>query len=324
VIASRIRFPVAARAAIHFVKNSALVPLLTAAVLAAVLGPGCSKEKRALAEIREAFEGGEYREAVAYCRHAIRKGIDVPELYYYYGASLVALNRDFEGFRQFERAAEGDPSLSPAIAEYLYESGSQSFRKRLRSQAAKRMLHAAEIDPALDLGPFVYLVADEYFAENDYAHAAQTYARAISQRPDTSAAEEAYLNLAKSYVEIGTPTRARESLEEMLGRYPDGSLATQARWRLVNLLYEEGEKQFVMGNYEDAVEVLNELLTRTRNPGMSQKSRYLLGETYERMGEYEQAYRQYKQIIDADRGASGRIVDKARQKIAALREAGLY
>jgi tetratricopeptide (TPR) repeat protein len=288
------------------------------------LGSGCSKEKTAVSEIREAFEADEFQEAIAFCRHAIRRGIDAPAVYYYYGASLVSLNRDFEGFRQLEKAAEGDPSMSPQIAEYLYDSGSRSFRKRLRSQAAGRMRHAVEIDPALDLGPYVYMVADEYFVDNEYEPAARFYARALAQRPDTTAAEEAYLNLAKSYVEIGTPARARESLEEMLDRFPDGRLATQARWRLVNLLYEEGEKQFVLGNYEEVVEVINELLIRTRSPGLSQKSRFLLGESYERMGEYENAYRQYRRIIDTDRGASGRIVDRAKQKIAALREAGLY
>jgi len=315
---------IAVRVAIQSAKRPITLLVLTAAAFALALGSGCSKEKKAVAEIREAFEADEFEETIAFCRHAIRRGIEAPEVYYYYGASLVSINRDFEGFRQLANAAERDPSMSAQMAEFLYDSGCRSFKKRLRSQAAKRMRQAVEIDPALDLGTYVYMVADEYFAQNDYEPAAQFYARALAQRPDTSAAEEAYLNLAKSYVEIGTPARARESLDEMLERYPDGRLATQARWRLVNLMYEEGEKQYVLGNYEEAVEVINELLRRTRNPGLSQKSRFLLGESYERMGEYENAYRQYRKIIDSDRGASGRIVERARQKISALREAGLY
>jgi tetratricopeptide (TPR) repeat protein len=290
----------------------------------AVSVSGCSQEKKTIAEIRGAYESGDYREAVAICRNAIRKGLESPDVYYYYGASLVSLNRDYEGFRFFDKAAELDPTHSPQIAEFLIDSGVSSFHKRLRSQAAKRMRHAAETDPAVDLGTFVYMVADEYFAENDYESAAQFYRRALDQYPDTSVAETAYLNLARSYMEIGTPVRARESLKELLDRYPDGRLATQARWQLVNLLYEEGEKQFVLGNYEEAIEVIDELLARTHNPGLSQKSRFLLGESYERLGDMEQAYKQYQKIIDTDRGASGRIVERAKQKIAALREAGLY
>lgn len=323
MIAKRTKFPVDARDTIHIAMRFALVPVLAAA-LAVGAGVGCSQEKKALSQIRSAYESEDYRDAVAFCKHAIRKGIESPEIHYYYGASLMALNRDYEGFRQLDLAADGDPDRSPQIAAFLLESGEESLRKRLRSQAAKRMRHATEIDPTADLGPHVYLVAEEYFAENDYERAAQYYDRALAEHPDTSAAEEAYLNLATSYVEIGTPARARESLEKLLDGFPGGRFATQARWRLVNLLYEEGEKQFVMGNYQEAITVINELLEWTDNPGMSQKSRFLLGESYERMGDYEQAYQQYKRIIDTDRGASGRIVERARQKIAALREAGLY
>jgi tetratricopeptide (TPR) repeat protein len=65
-------------------------------------------------------------------------------------------------------------------------------------------------------------------------------------------------------------------------------------------------------------------MARTLNPGLQQQSRFLLGETYEAMGELDKAYEQYQKVIQRDRGASGRIVERAREKIAALREAGLY
>jgi len=313
-----------ARAAFKPAHRLTLVPVLAAVAVAAVMGAGCSKEKKAIAEIRGAYDAGEYREAVAFCRHAIRKGVDAAEIYYFYGASLVSLNRDFEGYRQFDEAILREPAMSPKIAQFLFASGEQSLRKRLRSQGGKRLQKAIEIDSATELGPYLYLVADEYYAAKDYEFAASLYRRAIEAWPDTSAAEPAYLNMAEAYAETGAGVRARESLEEMLELYPDGRLATQARWRLVNLLYEQGEKQFLLGNYEAAVEVLEDLVRRTRNPGMAQKSRFLLGETYEQMGDYEEAYRQYRKIIDQDRGASGRIVGRAKEKIAALREAGLF
>ena len=293
-------------------------------VILLLLGSGCSREKKAIDEIRGAFEAEEYQETIANCRHAIRKGITSPDVYYYYGASLVSLNRDFEGFRQLEEAVRGNPALSSGTAKYLFDGGEQSYRKRLRSKAAKRMQKAIEIDPALDLGPYLYLVADAYFGDNDYERATQCYSKALAEIPDTTAAEQAYLNMASAYVELGAPARAMESLEQMLKVFPDGHEANQARWRLVNLMYEQGEKQFLLGNHEEAVEVISELLSITRNPGLSKKSRFLLGETYERMGEFELAYHEYRKIIESDRGASGRIVERAKQKIAALREAGLY
>jgi tetratricopeptide (TPR) repeat protein len=323
VTVRRTRFFGTARAAIQSAQRFTTVPLAAVAVATLVVA-GCSQEKKAISEIRAAYEASEYREAVALCRHAIRRGVDPAEVYYYYGVSLVSMDRDFEGFRQLEIAAEHDPTSARKIAQFLFENGEQTFQKRLRTKSARRIQKAVEIDPVLDLGRYAYLVADEYFATKDYENARRYYARAIEAHPDTSAAEGAYLNLAISCAETGAASRAREYLETLLDRYPRSALGTDARWRLVNLLYEEGEKQFVLGNYLETVEVIEELLTRTRNPGLKQKSRFLLGETYEALGEFDNAYQQYRKIIEGDRGASGRIVERAREKIAALREAGLY
>jgi tetratricopeptide (TPR) repeat protein len=302
----------------------ALVLVPVAVVSVTMVGAGCSKERRAVGEIRKAFEAHEYRETVALCRHAIRRGVDDAKVYYYYGASLVSLGRDFEGFRHLGEAARREPDLTTTIGTFLFKSGDLSFQKRRRSQAAKRMQKAVEVDPSLELGAYLYLVADEYFTDKEYEKATQFYARAIEAHPDTTVVEQAYFNLAESYAEIEAPGKARESLEQLLELRPRGSLATQARWRLANLMYEQGEKHFLLGNYQEVVEVIGELLRRTRNPGLVQKSRFLLGETYERLGEFRKAYRQYREIIEEDRGASGRIVERAKAKMATLREAGLY
>jgi tetratricopeptide (TPR) repeat protein len=324
VTVERRRFFGNLRVAIQSAHRFAPIPLTAAVLIAALVAAGCSKEKRAVAEIRHSYEAHEYEETVALCRHATRLGMETPDVDYYHGASLVALGRDFEGFRKLQEAAQGDPSLSREIGPLLYEMGEKSFRDGSRTKAAKRMRTGVEIDPSLELGSYVYLVADEYYEEKDYETAAAMYARAVESFPDTTAAEEAYFNMAAAYLEIGSPSRARESLDRLLELYPRGTLAKHARWRLVNILYEEGEKNYLLGNYDEVIEVIGELLSRTRNPGIVQKSRFLLGETYEALGEFDRAYAQYKEIIEEDRGASGRIVERARGKIAALREAGLY
>jgi tetratricopeptide (TPR) repeat protein len=324
VTAERSRLFDNARAAHQSAQRFALIPLVAIVLIVAMIGMGCSKEKKAISSIRSSFEAKDYREAIAECRHAIRGGINAPDVYYYYGASLVALGRDFEGFRNLGEAARRDPASSHKIAQFLYENGERSFNDRRRSQAAKRLQKAIEIDPSLELGRYLYMVGDEYYAVKDYEMAAVFYTRAVTAYPDTAAAEEAYFNMGESFAETGQPARARESLEKMLELNPEGQMARHARWTLVNLMYDQGEKQFLMGNHEEVIEIVTELLARTRNRGIVQKSRFLLGETYEALGEFDSAYAQYQAIIEVDRGASGRIVERARSKIAALREAGLH
>lgn len=288
------------------------------------LGVGCSREKKAVSEIRESFERGEYRETIAFCRHAVRQEIEAPEVYLYHGKALVLLDRDFEGFTKLDEAVRRDPLLAGEVAAFLRDEAVKSFDRGRRPQAAGRMQKAVEIDPSTDPGVYIYLVADSYFDARDYSRAAASYARAVEAFPDTSAAEMAYVNMAASYRELGMSSRAREALETLLDLYPHGSTATQARWDLVNILYDEAEKKYLTGQYEETIEIVAEIMTRSRNPGLRQKSRFLLGETYEAQGDLAKAYEQYQQVIDKDRGASGRIVERAKEKIAALREAGLF
>ena len=154
MIVSDTRLSDTAHAVIQFVIRLQLV-LLFAVI--AVIAVGCSKEKGEISEVREAYEAKEYGEAVALCRHAIKRGIDTPEIYYFYGSSLVALNRDFEGFRQLREAARRDPEMSRDIASLLLEYGEQSFEKHQRSKSAKRMQTAIEIDPIIDIGAYLFL-----------------------------------------------------------------------------------------------------------------------------------------------------------------------
>ena len=146
---------------------------------------------------------------------------------------------------------------------------------------------------------------------------------AVYEYPDTSAAEGAFFNMAQCYIALGDSTSAIASLERQIENFPRAPLAGQARLKLVNMIYKGARGEFERGNYETVIEQITDLLDRTRNVSLVQRARFLLGEAYERMEEYQQAYEQYKAVIREDRGASGRIVEKAREKINTLRDSGL-
>jgi tetratricopeptide (TPR) repeat protein len=207
---------------------------------------------------------------------------------------------------------------------FLHAKAMEAAEAGRRPKAARRLQKAVEYDPTLELGPYLFLVADVYFEDKNFGRAAPLYRSALEAHPDTSIAETASFNMAISYDEMGWHSQAREAYEELLDRFPRGEFRSDAAWRLSNLLYEEAEKQHVLGNYEETVETLGALVERTTNRGLLQKTHFLLGETYEAMGELKAAHREYREVIEVDRGASGRIVERAREKIAALQEAGLY
>jgi tetratricopeptide (TPR) repeat protein len=286
-------------------------------------GVGCTKRSQTLASIRENYRKQDYEEAIVQCEYALRKDIRDGEVYYYYGLSLLALDRDYESFGHLRTAVTLDRELTGKASQELVTRGRESLERRDPGSAADRFKVAVELDPTVRLGVLEYLVADAYYQDKDFARAASLYRSAVATRGDTTAAEGAYFNLAACYVAMSDSARAVEVLEQQLELFPRGPLAGRASWKLVNLLYEHAQSEFARGNYDIVVEETTTLLKRTTNKSLVQKARFLLGEAYERMGEYQSAYEQYRAIIDEDRGASGRIVERARDKINAFRDSGL-
>ncbi|UCG53145.1 MAG: tetratricopeptide repeat protein [Candidatus Latescibacterota bacterium] len=285
---------------------------------------GCSKEKKALASIKNEYSNQNYEEAIVLCEHALRKNILDGDIYYYYGMSLLAVGRDYESFDRFEQAVRLDSSLATRIADHLGQRASESFSAGRVKKAAQHVMTAAELDPDADFGVLTYLVAEGYFNDGEFSKATRFYEAALGEFPDTTAAEGAYFSLAECYLALGDSTEAVQTLERQLSRFPRGALADRAQWTLVNMLYESARAEFGRGNYEAVLEIGSDLLKRTKNVSLVQRTRFVLGEAHERMGDYVKAYEQYQAIISEDRGASGRIVERARAKIEAFRDAGLF
>lgn len=293
------------------------------AVLLLLLG-ACSKEKKALSGIESAYAKGDYAEAVALSKLAVRHGIESADIQYLQGASLVQLGRDFEGYRHFDNVVAVAPEMAKTISEFLLTLSDLDRDQGNSSRSVRRMQKAYEVDPTIDLARRRFAIADLYFEQKQFAAAAREYRRAVEEFPDSPECESAYFNLATAYADAGLLTDATAALMALLEKYPRGDSATEARWRLGNLVYEEAEKQFLLGNYDEVVELATVLVDDSDNRGLVQKTHFLLGEAFEAKGDFENAYVHYREVIQGDRGASGRIVERAREKIAAFQEAGLF
>ena len=271
-------------------------------------------------DIERAAGRGDYREVVALSRHALRGGDDRPVVHYYYGAGLVGLGRDREGFAEFDRAVSGDERMGVRAAAFLWD---QAVAKPGTVASTQRMRKASMLDPSLELGRYRFAVADASLAERDYPRAAGMYEAALAAYPDTSACEAAWAHLAECYAEMNQPDKARKAMESLVARYPRGDLAGRAGARLDDIGLDRAQQAYDAGDYAKAVELATELVETTANRSLQQKARFLLGESYEATGDAAGAYAAYNEILRSDRGDPGRVVERARARIEALQEAGL-
>ena len=306
------------------VKSIRTLPVvLVFLVLAAPLALGCSKLHKTVGSIQKAYDRGDFSETVILCERALREGVDGSPVYHYYGLALLALDRDIESFDALKKAAALDGALGEGIAESLVEAGTASFENGERNRAVLRFRAAVEIDEGLDLGRYGFAVAEACFDDREFGRAEAHFAAALDAFPDTLAAEGALFRLAECRSAMGDSLGAIKALEEELRRFPVGSLAVRAEWQLVTLLYENARAEFKRGNYESAAGMLDRVIAKSDNPALIEKSRFLLGECYERLQEFEKAREQYQWVIDGDIGASDRLPARARSKIRTMEESGL-
>jgi tetratricopeptide (TPR) repeat protein len=301
-----------------------VVVLFAALAVSLIVVSSCSKTEKAIGEIRELFEAGEYDETIAHCRHALRRDIRDAGVYYYYGLALLELGRDYEAWQQLDTCVQINSALSGQIAAYVFASAETDFLAGRNHRAGRRFKAAIAYDPSMELGAYQFITGDVFYDEKQYETAIEMYHAAVTEFADSSLVERTLYRLAIAYQAADLEDSSRASLKKLLEDYPRGEYATEAGWRLANLLFDMGERELANGNFEAVIEITDELLELTENSTLAQKGRFIRGEAYEGLGEFKKAYNEYRAVIRQDRGASGRIVQRAEAKIAVLREAGLF
>lgn len=284
---------------------------------------GCARKRADLSAIRAAYAAGNYEETVLLCDSALRGGVEEGEVYYLSGMSLLALGRDTEARDRFERTLRADSAFSGRITGRLIEEAEDSQRRGAVNRAARLARTAAEFDGGAPIGPLKYLVAGSYFEDKDWKEAGRWYGEAVVEYPDTDAAEIAYFNLAACLSAVGDTSSAIEALEKQLSEHARGTLASRAGWTLSNLLYDKARSDFDHGDYEAAIRGARRVVDTARNTVMILKAKFLLGESYERMGDFDSAYEQYREIAGEDENVPEGIDARARAKIRAFKDAGL-
>ncbi len=305
----------------HFLKNR---HVLAAAFISALVVPGgCSKESVAEKSIRRHFEEKDYTETVAMCKKALGEGVHSGKIEYYYGMSLVYIGRDYEGFNHLQKLYPGSALLAGKAAGRLLDLSREDLRNDKKIRASTRLLQASKLNASLDFGALFYLVAQRYYREREYSSAVHYFKKALEAFPDTSAAPAAVMAMAEAYTRLAMNQSAKASYREFLNNYSGHKDAGSAAWKLAELLLNEGKKSNRLGNFEEAVESMKELMDLTDNINMIQNAHFIMGEAYEGLAEFSSAYDQYKAVVSFDRGSSGAIIKKAVAKIEEFRQAGL-
>ena len=110
---------------------------------------------------------------------------------------------------------------------------------RGRHAEARRAFEAVfEADPSGDLADnALFWIGETYFATKDYTNAVRNYMRVVNDYSTQNKAPDALYKLALAQVKTGDLALARQTLQEVITRYPYSAPASAAKAELNRIKY---------------------------------------------------------------------------------------
>ena len=143
--------------------------------------------------------------------------------------------------------------------------------------------------------------AHDYYHEQRYTEAIKAYQALLEDRVANSDGSHTPLRqdqkdsirlmMGQSYVKIGEDAAAQRVFREIVNENPNGSYATRAVHRLVNLYW-------VRYQFQEAIRECKQLLNQHPDTVVASTAAYLVGQYQEAEGNPEEAMKSYKYFLD--------------------------
>ena len=275
--------------------------------------------KGVLEKANEEFENERYREAVFVIRHHFRRGgVRNPELLFLAGKSYLKLGSEAEAEDAFAEAFSKDSTLAGEISEYFKKETELSIRSGLTLKGKRFMRQALTYDRNIDFDGYNAMAGEIMMDRKDYESAARYFERYLESYPDSSGAAEVMLSLGTAHEEMGEAEAAIENYRRFHEQYPMSRLKTTVMWKLENLIFRMAEESMEEGNLDGAKLALEDLASGASARLVREKANFILGEIAEQTGDREAALRYYREVVNLNLGESGRLLDKAKERIEKL------
>ncbi len=272
--------------------------------------------KTVLEQVEEKYAKGHYREGLYIVRHHFRRGGErTPELLFLAGKSYMRLGIEAEASDSFAEVFSSDSTWAEMIAGVLRHEALESLEKGLTAKGSRFIIQAVNYEQDLDFGRFDGLAGDLMLDRKDYRGAIHYYTAFLEEFPDTAGAAAVMMDLGAAYEGHGDILEAIHLYRVFQDRYPRSRMISTARWKLENLLLDSGKEMLSGGEPEEAERILGELVETAGNLLVREKANFLLAEIYESRADYPTAVRYYTEVVNLNLGSSGRLVEKAKERI---------
>ena len=295
--------------------------LIPAATLALALG-SCSpraSDQSAVQRGDEAFALGNFDEALAEYRLAIRQGADDPSVTARVAHTYALMNRVDDAGSYYVDAAARDPALVDQAVGDLMHLARKAWSTGDRFAMATAVETALGLRPGVGVGDMALPLARHYFENGEYGRALPFYEKAMAEAADS--VPEIVFEVGVAHDEIGDCEHALvffERFREMVRPWEQGEVdwyIGRCAFNLARQLRDRSHSASPVRAAEELEEAL-QLVNRTVEVGeprnLQAQAWFEKGEILAEMGDCEAAMEAYSQVRYADQ--AGALIDRAQSR----------
>jgi TolA-binding protein len=217
-----------------------------------------------------------------------------PEAMYWTGKVLESTGKPADAVKQFQKLLKDFPE-SPVVPRARFALGNLSYHAEQWDEAVRQYKLVVE-DPRTDPGLLPFAMSnliETYEAAGVYDAALDLTRKYLDRYPMNEDSFDKRIKIGILYQRLGYHEQSVVHLQDLLNEAgPD--LEGEIRYYI-------GEANFYKGDFQQAIlEFLKVpyLVTKKGKIDWTANSLYMAGQSYERIGRYDQAVTMYKQIIE--------------------------
>lgn len=267
----------------------------------------------------EVFALGDFDEALAEYRLAVRQGADDPEITARVAHTYAMMGRIDDAGAYYVDAAARDPELIDQAVSDLMRLARDAHMSDDRFAMATAVETALELRPGIGVGGMSLPLARHYFENGQYGRALPFYQKAMAEATDS--VPEIVFEVGQAHEEIGDCERALvffERFREMVRPWERGEVDWYIGTCAFNVARELLDSR-ELGEEElaEALELINRTVEVGQPNNIQARAFFEKGEILAAMGECQQAMDAYSQVRYADQ--AGSLIDEAQSRFDQIR-----
>lgn len=287
----------------------------------------CSPSATEVSAVRrgdEAFAQGNFDEALAEYRLALRQGVDDPTVTARVAHTYALMGRVDDAGTYYLDATARDPELADQAVSDLMRLAGQAHANADRFAMATAVETALELRPGLGVGDMSLPLARHYFENGQYGRALPFYQTALADASDS--VPEIVFEVGRAYDEIGDCRNALvffERFRQMVRPWEQGEVDWYIGTCAFNLARElrdrshSDEVEDTAAELERALDLINRTVEVGEPRNIQAQAWFEKGEILSEMGQCEAAMEAYAQVRYADQ--AGSWIDRAQDRFDEIR-----